>query len=402
MIFYLLFFLLLFFFTNKYNNKLLNAIIIFYIVASICGIYTQLHISTTAYTTPLSVIFHLSILFLFISPIISYAKHKHNFIPPSYSSFKTLSLFLISIQLFSIIYFIPYDIAIFLRGNFVEQRNEIVYDSVKLAGTGIFRTIAGVSSYFYCINILLWFYSISFLNESKTFNTLLLLTSTSRIFQAFSYVGRDGILFWIFSMVFSFLLFHPYMKKVILKKVIKVFFVIGSFATFLLAIISISRFENSNNGIFNSLIDYFGQPLSNFGQLFDKFHEYKGTKAVFPWFYGEKGITGNEAVSNAIDFYNKYGFASNIFFSFVGSFYKAWGPIITLIIGICYSFSCSCSLSRKKITMAELILLMFSVQIIWHNYFYWVFANRVGNLFILCIPLLMIYFKSSSYNQFKQ
>ena len=335
MIAYLLFFLLLYFITRKYNSALLKATIIFYIIASICGIYTQTYITTPTYTTFFSVIFHLGVLFLFIMPLISFARNKHIFVKPSYSSFKNLSIFLICIQLFSIIYFVPYDIEILLNGNFQELRNAVIYDDVSLAGAGILRTIAGVASFFYCVNILLWFYSITFLKESKIFNALLFITSTSRIFQALSYVGRDGILFWIFSVLFSFLLFYPFMNETIKKSVKKALVWVGGFAIFLLAAISSSRFEGSDNGTLDSLIDYFGQPLANFGQLFDKFHEYSGTRAIFPWLYGETGATGNDAVTGAMDFYMQYGFSSNIFFSFVGSFYKAWGALTTNIISIC-------------------------------------------------------------------
>ena len=366
----------------------------FYIVASICAIYTHIFIAPEAYYTFFSIIFHLFTLYLFLLPIITYSKHDKTryIILLKPSAFKVLTYFCVALQIFSIAYFIPYDFRIFFSGDLGALRSALTNGEIDtLSGGGIFRTIAGVASYYYCISIILFFYSIAFLKNSRRLNALLLISSLSRIFQSFSYVGRDGIIFWIFSFAFSYCIFRPYLSDENNRKIKSAFIGCGGFAIILLGAISISRFSGTDKGVINWLIDYFGQPLNNFGQLFDKFHEYTGNESIWPWFYGNKGARGVDAVTASAEFYNIYGFNSNIFFTFIGSFYKAYGPIVTLFLSILFSLFFSSKLRKRRIGMAEFLMLMFVGQIIWNCYFYYMFANRAGNLFIVSLIIIGIY-----------
>lgn len=396
MLVYLLFFIIIYLKSCRYNSSLLKVVLLFYIVASLCAIYTHIFIAPEAYSTFTSIVFHLLVILLFLLPIINYAKREQTrkLILMKYSAFKVLAYFCIVLQLYSIAYFIPYDIKIFFSGDLGALRSALTNGEVdSFTGGGILRTIAGVASYYYCISILLFFYSIAFLEEKKSFNILLLVSSLSRVFQSFSYVGRDGIIFWIFSFVFSFYIFKPYISDDVLKKIKSLFVVFGGFALLLLTAISMSRFSGTDKGVINWLIDYLGQPLNNFGQLFDKFHEYTGNRSLWPWFYGETGARGVDAVTSTMDFFKTYGFNSNIFFTYVGSFYKAYGPIVTLMLSIVFSLIFSFKLSKHKIGMAEIILLMFTGQIVWNCYFYYMFANRVGNLFVISLFFIGMFCK---------
>ncbi len=397
MITYILFFLLVFLVCRKYKSPVLNAVLLFYIAAAICGWYTHIYINPSAYYTFGSLVFHITCLFLFLLPIIVYGKydHKREITLMNYRSFKHLSYALIILQAYSVCYFLYYDIALFTSGDLSALRNAMIYEGESYTGGGFVRTIAGVGAYYYCLNLLLFFYSLAFYKESKLFNILLLLTSTSRIFHAFSYIGRDGILFWAFSFIFSYLIFKPYLNKESKKFIKKLSIITGGFAFVLLAAISISRFQTSDKGVINGLVDYFGQPLNNFGQLFDKLDTYDGTKTIFPWFYGSTGYSGNEAVNEAASFYSKYGFNPNNFFTYVGSCYFAWGPWGTFFVSLLYSFFFCSFIKGRKTNMSKLLLIMFVVQIVWHNYFYFVYATRVGNLFMVTLPLFSWYCSKS-------
>ena len=144
-------------------------------------------------------------------------------------------------------------------------------------------------------------------------------------------------MFWGFSFIFGYLIFRSYFKPESKRFLKKITFVTGGFALVLLTAISISRFQTSDSNVINGLIDYFGQPLNNFGQLFDKVHDYQGTRIIFPWLYGSSGYSGKEAVTETVDFYNKYGFNSNSFFTFIGTLYYAWGAWGTLFVALFYA-----------------------------------------------------------------
>ena len=397
MIIYILFFIFLFRYYKRYKSPIVSFVLIFYLLASICGFLTHYFIEPEAYCTFLSVPFHCVCLFLFIYPIIIYGKGERNrcFLLIPEGRFKLIVYVLIGLQTFTILFFAGFVFSLLARGDLMQIRSEMLAGDLDI-GASLGRTIAGVASYYYCFNILLFFYSLAFRKDSKWLLILLMLTSTSRIFHALTYMGRDGILFWILSFVSTFFLFKPYLKSDALKLVRRIFLITGGFAITLISLISISRFGNSDIGVFGSLISYFGQPINNFGQLFDKFHEYSGTKSIFPMLYGGRGTSGSEAISNAESFFARYGFASNIFFSFVGNMYRAWGPILTLIISVSYCVFISNKVQSKKTSMASIVVLMFATQIILHNYFYWAYSIRVGNLYIFTLPIFVMYFKKTS------
>lgn len=398
MITYIIFFILTFIVCRRYKSPVLNAVLLFYVAAAICGWYTHEFITPTAYYTFSSLSFHIFTLFLFILPVIVYGKYdkKRVFKLMDYHRFKRLSYALIVLEAYSCLYFLYYDISLFTSGDLSALRNAMIYEGDSYTGGGVLRTIAGVGAYYYCISLLFFFYSIAFLKESKTFNALLLLTSTSRIFHAFSYIGRDGILFWGFSFIFGYLIFRPYLNTESKRFLKKITFVTGGFAFVLLAAISLSRFQTSDSNVINGLIDYFGQPLNNFGQLFDKVHDYQGTKLILPWLYGSSGYSGKEAVTETVDFFNQYGFNSNSFFTFIGTFYYAWGPWGTLFIALAYALFFGNRIKGCNTNISKLLLFMFVVQIIWHNYFYFVYGTRVGNLFMVTLPLFSWYCSKSS------
>lgn len=400
MISYFIFFLLLFLICRKYKSSVLNAVLLFYVAAAICGWYTHIFITPSAYYTFFSIFFHLLTLFLFLLPVIVYGRYekKREIILMDYSRFKGFSFALIILEAFSVLYFLYYDITLFTSGDLGALRNAMIYEGESYTGGGILRTIAGVGAYYYCVSLLFFFYSLAFLKESKLFNLLLLLTSTSRIFHAFSYIGRDGILFWAFSFIFSYLVFKPYLSYESKKFVKKSSFLMGSMAMLLLVAISVSRFQTTDSGVVNGLIDYFGQPLNNFGQLFDKVDTYAGTKNIFPWLVGSTGYSGKEAVSETTDFFNQYGFNSNSFFTFIGSLYYAWGAIITFLVSLIFSYFFSNNLKGYKTNISKLLSFMFVVQIVWHNYFYFVYGTRVGNLFMFTLPILCLYCSKSKRN----
>ncbi len=392
MIFYVLLFVGLYLQNRKYNSPAVNFVLLFYVAASICGVLTHIFIEPNAYCTFLSVLFQSLCIFLFVYPIITYGKQekKRAFRLLPDQRFKFLAYVLIALQMFTIAFFAGYVFNLLARGDLGQIRSEMLAGELDL-GASLGRTIAGVASYYYCFNILLFFYSLAFRKDSKWLLLLLIITSTSRIFHSLTYMGRDGILFWILSFIFSYCIFKPYLRQESLKLIRKIALLVGGGAAVMIILISISRFGDSDTGVLASLISYFGQPLNNFGQLFDKFHEYTGTKSIFPLLYGESGSSGTDAIANSESFYIRYGFYSNIFFSFVGNMYKAWGPFLTLIISALYSALMTNILRRRTTSMSMLIILMFVSQIVLHNYFYWAYNIKVGNLFIFTLPIFVIY-----------
>ena len=119
MVVYLIWFILLFLITKKYKAPILNVVILFYIAASACSIYTHYIITPEAYSTFLSITFHLLVLTLFIYPVVVYGKNErfHKIIQMDEERFTTLSYVLIVLQAFSTLYFLYYDVELFASGD---------------------------------------------------------------------------------------------------------------------------------------------------------------------------------------------------------------------------------------------------------------------------------------------
>ena len=393
---YILFFGFLYLYYKRFKSPALNFVLLFYVLASVCGVLMHFF-KTNNISTLFSFLYQVVILYLFIHPIVVYGKNErlHRFKEFDDKRFKYLTYSLIALQLFSIVFFIGYDVQLLLRGDLSQLRAELLSGDENM-GASFYRTVAGTASYYYCINILLFFYSLAFRNEKKIVLILLIISSTSRIFHSLTYMGRDGILFWIISFVFSYFLFLPYLNRDSKKIVRKLFYLCGSFAIVLIGMISISRFGESDSGTFWSLISYFGQPIDNFGKMFvSSYSDFKGTSEMFPLLYGKTGTLGSEVINSADTFELQWGFRNDMFYTFVGNMYVSWGPIITFVIAVVYCFYMTNKLSVKNVGLSTLIILMVASQIVLHNYFYWAYYARVANLFLFTIPIFVLYCRKS-------
>ena len=394
---YLIFFISLYRYCKKYQSPVLNFSLLYYVAASLCAVL--MHYRKDNPCTILSFIYQTTIFYLFLKPIIKYGKHEihRKFVMISDNGFLQLSYVLIGLQLFTIVFFIGYDISLLMRGDLSQIRSEMLLSGSDALGASLARTIAGTASFFYCYNILLFFYSLAFRKDKKLLLILLIISSSSRIFHALSYVGRDGLLFWILSFLFSFYLFKPYLNEEAKKLIRKVFFVCGSFAFLLITAITLSRFKVSDSGVFWSLISYFGQPIDNFASMFHStYSEWHGPKSLFPLIFGAKVQSATDLLASVDDFEAKYGFKNNTFFSFVGNMYMSLGPFFTFIFSVIYSSYMSKKLNRRIVSLSHLTILMIVSQVAINNYFYWAYYLRVANLFLLTTPLFVYYFKRSN------
>lgn len=399
---YLVFFLFLYKTCNKrFKSPVLNFVLLFYVAAASCGVLLHFF-KTNNPCTLFSFVYQTLIFFFFLKPIISYSKHERNrkFILISNGCFYKLSYVLIGLQLFSIFFYAEYDFSLLMRGDFMQIRSEMLSSGEDELGASLSRTIAGTSSYFYCYNILLFFYSLAFRQDKKWLLILLIISSTSRIFHAFSYMGRDGLLFWILSFLFSFFLFKPYLNKKAKHLIRKTFYVLGSLVIALIAAISLSRFGDSDDGAFWSLVSYLGQPIDNFAKMFQSnYAEWRGLGALFPILFGVEQTSATDLLKSVEAFESKYGFKNNVFFSFVGNMYLAIGPFFSILFSFIYCKYMSKKLNRNYTSMSVLVILMIASQVVIQNYFYWAYYLRVANFFLLATPLFILYFNKGKTQQ---
>lgn len=395
---YFVFFIILYWFCIRYfcNNLIIKPILILYIGGAICAIY--LYYWGEAKEIYLSSVFYqITMITLFLCPILAFAKeYKVSIRPPNINKFKFLGWIFIVLGIFSLFYFIPTTIKAF-SGDIAALRDAVAQGN-PLVTQSISNTVAGTIANFYPAILLFYFYSICFLNNSRFFNSLLLLASTSYIFHVFSYVGRDGVLFWIFSYIYSYCLFRPYMSMIIRRRCKKIFKIIAVLACTGFMVISVGRFvmlgggDDNMNPVVESIISYQGQIFHNYGEYYHNIPPSYSLKGIFSLFFPSSGETVIE--KNKI-FYAIYGFNSNVFKGFSISIYDAMGTPLSIIFALLYAFFLSIYFMGKNTSFSKLIILTLAYQIPFHCYYYFRLSNNVGNLYIMCMILLSVFFSFS-------
>ncbi len=210
------------------------------------------------------------------------------------------------------------------------------------AGSGVFKPffmVANIFGGFSIIMLLFYFYSICFLNRTKWFNTMILVSSMSIIIIGILGIDRSKTVYWIITYGLMLILFWHYMAKKQRRKIFKVSgAVIGLALSYILAI-TLSRFGERDSGAEGGIISYAGQSFINFCFFFDKvdYREFS-LQRIFPLFYKlfvDNGIEGSSDLNADISL--KTGKSIAVFATFIGDIMVASGKLA--IIAYCFIYS---------------------------------------------------------------
>lgn len=184
------------------------------------------------------------------------------------------------------------------------------------------------------VMILFFLYSITFLNRSKLFNSLLLLSSLTPVVGGISSADRSTFFFWVLNFFMCFLLFKPYLTKKAKKAVVKAFMVIGIIGGLYIAAVTIARFSLGDSGATGGILGYVGQSYLNFCDVWNRFNtSYHSLAGIFPLsqslFHFESRDIVEEYQSYIYD-----GIAINGFKSFLGYFLVWLGKGATIILPV--------------------------------------------------------------------
>lgn len=394
-------FLILFFFWRDNANskkKWLSPssfLIGIYLLSSFCAIWT---IGVENYTQVLSSDYLFPMLFfdlfilLFLLPYRLFHEERIAAIRlPNQSVLDIFSSFLIILSFYAIFYYVSTVISIFTLSDLGAARNAIYGEQGETyVDSGVGQTIASVSASFYSICLVLYFiYKIK--GKHKTRCTLLLISSLSYPIQIMAWVGRDGVVFWIFSFVFLFLLFKPYMETPEVKSIIKVFSIGAVVLMIPFVAISISRFSTSDMGTNGSIISYMGQGMVNGPYYFGLDDKVYTNGVGFPLYFeltGQKMPTGqgNQMVGE---------WATWNFSTFVVSLYRNLHLVGLIIFCIMMYLISIMSFGSKKrvLPFHDLFIYLLFFEIISQGVFYFRQGARGGNLYIVMCFFLALIFK---------
>lgn len=208
-------------------------------------------------------------------------------------------------------------------------------------GNGLVRVIGGLltvigdGAYFM---IPFFFYSICKLNKSGFYNFMLLLSSISPVLLGFINIDRSKTAFWILLFILSLVIFRPYIVTKKQKRFLRtmILSVVG-LLFFYLAVVTISRFGERDEGTTGGLLCYIGQPFINFCSVWDNIpYDHFFTTRIFPISsYFLSGGTGTDEIVDLVEStLLTTGVHINVFFSYLGMLLVDTGHFGVLFISV--------------------------------------------------------------------
>ncbi|MEO5990409.1 MAG: O-antigen polymerase [Ferruginibacter sp.] len=202
-----------------------------------------------------------------------------------------------------------------------------------------FYLIAGIFGGYSLVMLLFYFYSICFLQRSKVFNSIILVSSMSIIVLGILGIDRSKTTYWLISYGFMLVFFWRYMPKKQRKSIFKISLIFAGLVTAYFVAVTVSRFGEKDAGSEGGMISYAGQSFINFCFFFDKV-EYKefSLQRIFPLFYKlfiNNGIESSVELNTVISL--QTGKAIGVFSTFIGDIMIASGKIAAIIY--CFIFT---------------------------------------------------------------
>ena len=204
--------------------------------------------------------------------------------------------------------------------------------------------------------LVFFYFCLAFTNRSKKYLIVILALSMLPIFNGILNMDRSNVFYWVLLFMMSFFLFKPYLTPANRAFIYRMSLcVIGVLLVYFIAV-SIARFNDSDSGTLNALIDYIGQPYLNFCNewnsivikgysIADIFHIFK----LFPQLLSQ------------VEIINVRSIATNGFHTFAGSFLYTlghWGVVIIPFILYLFLMSFSKRRARKLDIKTYMILFL--------------------------------------------
>lgn len=388
--------MLVFFLHNKKEKKTWfcpsNILLGLYLMSTACGI-GLLYIAD--YTDPFKdkiwwcvLAFDITLI-LFLLPFKRFNENKvENIVLPNRKTLDFLSNGIIILSIYAIIYYVGSARYVLSMSDLSMARNAMVAGEETYIEAGFMNTIASVSSSLY-VFALLFFFIYTAIGGNETRRFLLLISSFSEPLHILSFVGRDGIVFWIFSFVFLYSFFYRFLSKENNKIIRKSFLYIVVIFAIPFFMISTSRFGSSQTGVEGSIISYLGQGTVNGPLQFGLDPMPYTHGSGFPLFYEFTGIPKPHSIGlTEIGDWKSWTFAT-----FVGGFLLNFGFVgmyVVCLVMLVF-FNWTVGKAKRNLSLDKIIIYLLYFIVIGEGVFYFRHYTRGGNLFIIICLLFAFY-----------
>lgn len=337
-------------------------------------------------------------LWLYLYPFIEINDSNFEYLRiPSKKIIKCISVILSVCSLYSIVFYLPvaYKMIAVDIADIANVRSMVTTGNHPFIEPSIKNGLAKLFAFLYNLQLTLFFINLIIDRKIRFFSWVILFSSLSYPVFVLAFMGRDGIVFWFFSFIFSFLLFRKYLHGGILKTLKKITVVIFSFFLFFFLIISVGRFLVANEDamqLFESLLSYIGQGPINFAEYYYIPNMISdGGQSLFLPLVKDVDLNYKNQVDSLL--YN-YDIVPWIFKTFISSIYTSIGSLFLLIFGLILLFVYKYSFKEKKKGVLSFpFVLVYTVffTVYSQGVFYLTYYHNIAHLSVLLIFLLALF-----------
>ena len=337
-------------------------------------------------------------LWLYLYPFIEINDSNFEYLRiPSKKIIKCISVILSVCSIYSIVFYLPvaYKMIAVDIADIANVRSMVTTGNHPFIEPSIKNGLAKLFAFLYNLQLTLFFINLIIDRKIRFFSWVILFSSLSYPVFVLAFMGRDGIDFWIFSFIFSFLLFRKYLHGGILKTLKKITVVIFSFFLFFFLIISVGRFLVANEDamqLFESLLSYIGQGPINFAEYYYIPNMISdGGQSLFLPLVKDVDLNYKNQIDSLL--YN-YDIVPWIFKTFISSIYTSIGSLFLLIFGLILLFVYKYSFKEKKKGVLSFpFVLVYTVffTVYSQGVFYLTYYHNIAHLSVLLIFLLALF-----------
>lgn len=299
------------------------------------------------------------------------------------------------------IFYAPDYIKNFVLGEFASQKKLIFEEGLQLTKYPIYIEILLypariIISPFSLYMIFIFFQSIV---ETNKFNIKALIGSFAAILIGILNVDRSKIFFWIILFGLSTVVYWSFLSRRHRTKIKLIFIIFVSLFSLYIAVVTISRYGESESGAFGSIINYAGQPYLNFCYFFNEFHNPDGVtlKYLFPATHCYVIGDYDSSIALQQEMTERTGIFTGVFYTVLGDFLVSDGLLGPFLIVGVYLVLANLILKRNKAVSFEKLLLAFFLMFIptlgTITYYYNNYVITINLIFTL---LLLRYLKDGN------
>ena len=381
----------------KLKQRTCFSVGIYLIVLYLCSVACSFLVdnSNKVYSLEASCYF-VVVLLLFLFPILKYDTTKVNKIAlHNPIAFKCLCDVFIVGGICAYIYFLPVVYNLFFSGTSLLILRTDMVGGESYYETNVFYYVVTFLCQFYPVVLVCYFFSITHLCYSKHYNNLLLFSSTAYIVNVLSNVGRDGVVLWSMSYIFTFILFYRFLSKEQIRWQRRLFKrLLFVFMLFFVPITVARFFINGFKDGVMSIFSYFGQEFGNFNNFYNEVDfgilgvDFSGILPII----GRKQTAENILLEQE-SFYNLFGVDKFVFGTFLATFYLNIGPILTFVWAGIHSIVNSILIkTRPTISFGTILYLTLLAQLPLHGIFYYKWGYNVSNIYVICVIFMSLFF----------